>query len=198
MNPPRFLLSVVSAAMIPWTSHAVTTAGPLVPTTGAHVAATTPADVAADMDFLLRAWRGNVEELAAARLALKRSRDTRVREFARDLVRDHSAANLEFQRLAALRGLGVPKSVHGRDATRDFRLQGLRGAAFDRQFVNAVGIQAHRDAIELFRQEAQHGRDQAMARFASDRLPLLRKHLARAEALQSQFELARRNFSPSR
>ncbi|MEJ8839644.1 DUF4142 domain-containing protein [Ramlibacter sp. AN1133] len=164
----------------------------------AQAAATTPADVAADLDFLLRAWRANVQELGAARLAMDRSRDVRVRQFARVLVREHSAANVHFQRLGASRGLGVPAAVRGDGVAAEFGLEGLRGVAFDRQFVASAGVQAHRDAVELFRQEAEHGRDRALVRFASASLPMLRKHLARAEALQAQFELRRRNFAPAR
>lgn len=159
--------------------------------------AATPADVAADMDFLLQAWQASALELGAARLALDRSRDVRVRQFAHDLVRGHAAANLKFQRLAALRGLGIPAAVRTPQPAREFGLAALRGAAFDRRFVATAGVQAHREAVALYRRQAERGRDAALVRLASDDLPMLRMHLARADALQAQLELQRRN-APAR
>lgn len=163
-----------------------------------HDETTSPADVAADIDFLLQAWRANAQELGAARLALQRSRDVRVRQFARLLVREHSAANLRFQRLATLRGLGIPQAVRASRPASEFGLERLRGLAFDRQFVASVGLQAHREAIERFQEQAKHGRDRALVSFAAAELPMLRKHLARAEALRAQLELQRRNLAPAR
>ncbi|MGV3569902.1 MAG: DUF4142 domain-containing protein [Ramlibacter sp.] len=171
-------------------------AAPPVPLQGAQ--GVTPADVAADMDFLLQAWQSNALELAAARLALDRSRDVRVRQFAHDLVQGHSAANLKLQRIAAQRGLGIPAAVRGQQPAREFGLEGLRGADFDRRFVATAGIQAHREAIALYRRQAEHGRDATLVQMASDALPMLRMHRARADALQAQFELQRRNAPVAR
>lgn len=199
MKPFRLSLSIMCATGVLCASQTWAALSRPVPGSAAvQPVATTPAAVAADMEFLLQAWRANVQELGAARLALQRSRDVRVRQFARDLVREHSAANLRFQRLAALRGLGVPAAVRGAQPAGEFGLEGLRGVAFDRQFVGSAGVQAHREAVELFRQQAEHGRDRAMVRFASANLPTMLKHLRRAEALQAQLELRRRNFAPSR
>lgn len=155
----------------------------------------TPADVASDMDFLLQAWQANALELGAARLALRRSHDVRVRQFARDLVREHSAASLRFQRLAARRGLGIPAAVRSPSPEAAYELANLRGVAFDRRFVARVGVQAHRDALALYRRQVETGPDRSLVRFASGELPMLRRHLARAEALQAQFELQRRGPS---
>ena len=158
-----------------------------------EIRAAAAADVTADMEFLLQAGRANALELAAARLALDVSRDVRVRQFAVDLVRGHAAAGLELQRLAAKRGLGKPPAVGAPQAARAFGLEGLRGSAFDRRFAARAGVQAHREAVALYRQQAAQGRDAPIVRLAADDLPRLRMHLARAEALEAQLELQRRN-----
>jgi putative membrane protein len=156
-----------------------------------------PKAVVAELDFMLQAWSESAEQLAVARLALERSRDVRVRQFATALVRDHTAANLRLQKLAALRGLGIPAVVRQGHAAHYPRLQALRDFAFDRQFVAQV-LRSHKQALALYRTEAASGKDETLVRFASDEIPKLRKHVARAEALRAQFEMRRRNFTPAR
>lgn len=150
-----------------------------------------------DLRFLDEAHLLHASQQAAASLALQRSRDVRVRQYARRLLRDHAAARLRLERLAAARRI-LFAAPSPRAPLVDYGLAGLRGAPFDRQFVAAVGIAAHRAAVAGFQQQAERGRDAELLRFAGATLPLLSRHLASAEALDTQFELRRRNFSDAR
>ena len=81
---------------------------------------------------------GNID-IAAAKLALSKTRNPQVREFARTMLRDHEAVNK--QALALLDKLHVKPEANGTsaglskqaDATRR-RLSKLSGKAFDREY----------------------------------------------------------------
>lgn len=83
---------------------------------------------------------GNLD-IAAAKQALKMSRNARVRSFAQEMVRDHEAVNAKA--LALVKALHVTPEANptstaltkAADAERA-KLSHLRGAAFDRAYVN--------------------------------------------------------------
>jgi putative membrane protein len=145
-----------------------------------------------DAEFMQLALQEGGASLRAAALALDRSRDVRVREFALRAERDDSALIAGLARLRAQRGALAP--VTQRQVDVPYR--GLRGTAFDRRFV-ADRIVHDQQAVATFTREARMGRDPGLARFAADMLPMLRRHLAATQALQAQFDLRGRNFAPA-
>ena len=88
---------------------------------------------------------GNLD-IAAAKQALKTSRNRAVREFAQEMVRDHSAVNAKA--LALVKKLHVTPEANSTSASltkaadsERAKLSHLRGAAFDREYVkNEVGF----------------------------------------------------------
>jgi putative membrane protein len=83
---------------------------------------------------------GNID-IAAAKQALKTSRNRAVREFAQEMVRDHQAVNAKA--LALVKKLHVTPEANAtstglsKAATAELaKLSHLRGAAFDREYVN--------------------------------------------------------------
>jgi predicted outer membrane protein len=59
------------------------------------------------------------------------------------------------------------------------------GAVFDEGYV-AEQIRMHQDAISLFEQQSNNGRDADLKGFAAAQLPTLREHLREAETLQRE------------
>ncbi|HEU4967686.1 DUF4142 domain-containing protein [Sphingomonas sp.] len=81
---------------------------------------------------------GNID-IAAAKQALAKSKNAKVREFAQEMVRDHEAVNQKA--LALVKKLGVTpednptsKSLSDAAAATKTRLAGLSGAAFDKAY----------------------------------------------------------------
>jgi putative membrane protein len=65
------------------------------------------------------------------------------------------------------------------------RLATLSGEDFDRQFM-ADQVQNHREAIQLFQDEARMGQDPRLRKYATDNLPMLHRNLQEAEAIRSR------------
>lgn len=61
--------------------------------------------------FVTDAIKSGQKEVSLGELALQKSQDAKIKSFARDMVQDHSKANMELREIAQRKGLTVP----GRD-----------------------------------------------------------------------------------
>ena len=86
------------------------------------------------------AYTAGVIDIAAGKQALAKSKNKTVRAFAQEMVRDHSAVNV--QALALVKKLGVTPEANATSASLEAsakaqarKLSALRGAAFDRAYI---------------------------------------------------------------
>jgi putative membrane protein len=135
-----------------------------------------------DRLFMVKAAHINIGEVKGGQLALTRAVNASVRDYAQMMIRDHSQANVQLKRLAAQEGVRLPNDTDQKHKALANRLAKLSGAPFDRAFMQAM-VQGHRNAIALFTNEAQNGRDPQVRAWASATLPALRKHLQHAQQL---------------
>lgn len=147
-----------------------------------------PARTAATMDrtdrkFAEAAAQSGWAEIVSGQLALQRSRDPRVREYAQHLVADHQAANAQLQRIATAKGIALPSGPSPKHQ-RDLRALQRSGKDFDKDFLEQM-VRDHQKAIDLFGHEAKgRHQDAELKDFAQQTLVRLEKHLADAEMLQ--------------
>lgn len=130
---------------------------------------------AGDPLFALKASQGNSTEVATSQLALAKSQDARVRQFAERMIADHTRANAELTPLGASQGVVLPKPPGVMQQATAQMLQGLQGAEFDRQYL-AGQVEAHENSITLFHHEALHGQDPQLRAYANRYLPALIAH----------------------
>jgi putative membrane protein len=137
---------------------------------------------APDAAFLRDAVAGSNSEIILGRLAQGRSRDDRVREFGRVLVRDHQAAKQQALSVARNSHIRVDARAVPPDGQRAEReMSRLRGRDFDRMFAHHM-VEDHQRDIAKFEQQA-NGRERVTARLARETLPHLRHHLEMAQSL---------------
>src|SRR5690606_11305047 len=127
---------------------------------GAAAAASSPAATAKDgkaapispkgREFLFQAATSGLFEVEAARLAGEKATEPEIKAFASMLLVDHSKANAELNVLASMGGVVLPNEMAANKRSELDRLAGQNGADFDREYVQAVGVAAHKQDIELF------------------------------------------------
>src|SRR5262245_50108009 len=106
--------------------------------------------------FLTRAMEMNTAEVQLAEMAMKKSQNPQVKDFAQMLVRDHTQALDKIKQLRVDRGVkdtGDVKLTPEEQRTYD-KLSKLSGAEFDREFMAAM-VSGHRDAIRLFETQSR-------------------------------------------
>ncbi len=131
-----------------------------------------------DQKFIDAATSGGMFEVKSSELAQDHATNDAVKKFAKQMVNDHSKANKELTDLLSKKGVSAPKMREQDQANID-KLSKLKGADFDRQY-GTMQLAAHKEAVALFEEEAQHGKDADLKAFADKTLPTLREHLKHA------------------
>ncbi len=137
----------------------------------------------ADQTFLHDAVQGNLAEVQMGQLAKEKGQSDAVKSYGQMLVTDHSANNEKATALAEQNGLSAPTEPSAKQKAGYDKLNGLSGAAFDREFAKMM-VMDHKEDIAKFKRQAAK-KDDPFAQFASDTLPVLQKHLEAAEKLKA-------------
>ena len=137
---------------------------------------------AIDTAFVTDAMKADNGEVALGNLAQQKGSSSGVKDLGKMLATDHSAHKQEVAALAQKANVPVTDDLKDEAKAEQTKLQGLSGAAFDKEFVRAT-VEAHQKDIAKYEQEAKSGNPQ-MAAFANKTLPTLRKHLQAAQALE--------------
>lgn len=132
--------------------------------------------------FMREAAVGGIAEVEFGRLAQDRAESREVKQFAQRMVTDHSRVNDQLKTLAQNKNVTLPTELDAtHKATRE-KLDSLRGAAFDRAYMDEMR-KDHRKDVDAFQKQAQSGSDPDVKAFAAKSLPTLEEHLKLAERL---------------
>ena len=135
------------------------------------------------IDFLLAALRTSLAEARMGALAEQQSYDQPVRDYGTKLKSAHTAHAGEIERLLEPLGVTIPTEPSGEALSQVAALTRLSGEEFDAAFVQMM-IWTHTEAIEKYGAQTHANPDRALHDFAERSLPMLREHLAAAEALR--------------
>jgi putative membrane protein len=139
----------------------------------------------ADHQFLMEAAQGGLLEVEAARLAMQRASSPDVKQFAQQLMKDHTDANEKLMQIAQDKGIQLPKQLDAKHRQHIDKLSKLNGEEFDREFIREMGLKDHKKDIQAFEKQARQGKDTELKTFAEETLPVLQKHLAMAQKVAS-------------
>ncbi|WP_231907042.1 DUF4142 domain-containing protein [Cupriavidus sp. D384] len=139
-----------------------------------------------DVMFLRKAAMAGTLEIDASNLAQSRASSPVVKSFATQMIQDHRAADAKLKQQAQRLGVQVPATPLQKDQQALTRLGQLKGAEFDRAYAQQIGVDAHQDAVALFRKAADDARDDGVKSFARQTLPTLEHHLDMAQKMAAQ------------
>lgn len=145
-------------------------------------------EVATREEFVRLAGSSATFEVEAARLVLERSQDARLRQYAQEMLDAHGPALEQLRRLVreerSLSGVQVPDALGEQHGAWLRELRGAKDDTLAGLYVRQQ-VQAHVIAVDMFRNYSQAGDDEALKRWAAERLPLLQEHLRKAQALDA-------------
>jgi putative membrane protein len=134
--------------------------------------------------FVEKAAQDGMTEVELGKVALAKSKNAEVREFAQRMVTDHGKANSELTAIARQKGIEPPKKLDSEHQAMVQMLEGKEGAAFDSEYSRHMNMD-HTKAISLF-EAAAKSNDQDLAGFAKKTLPTLKEHKKMASQLPGQ------------
>lgn len=138
-----------------------------------------------DAPFAKNAAFGEMQDLKFSQLAAHNAGSDAVRDFAAEVVADHTQAADDLNRAAFKENISLPTEMATRDQATYERLSQLNGAAFDRAYVQEIVRDLQAD-LQVYRHEVVSGNDAMIRNFASRTVPFLEKHLEAAHRLAKQ------------
>ncbi|HTH77447.1 MAG TPA: DUF4142 domain-containing protein [Ramlibacter sp.] len=130
--------------------------------------------------FLKEAAASARFETEAARAALGKSSDPNVRTLAASLANQQQAAQAALHQMLRVRNMAPPMLANDQRKVLN-RLARLRGAAFDREWMEVVALRSQQDDIQVFEKAAGTMRDAQVRSWVVRTLPALRWQFASAE-----------------
>ena len=132
-------------------------------------------DTSADKAFLADSAQGSLAEINYAKLALQKSHDTNVREFATKMIKDHNMLITSMKPFAHKLGVKEPSGPPLVDHAKYEELKLQSGTSFDRAYVEAM-VKDHHDDLQKFMDEAQRTSDPALKTAVLKGEAVIREH----------------------
>lgn len=140
-------------------------------------------DAEKDTEFAVEAADGGMLEVQLGQLAVSNASSPQVKQFGQMMVDEHSKANEELKTLAAEKKITLPAQLSEKSMKKYNDLAQKSGSDFDKEYIDFM-IKDHKEDIELFKKEADNGKDMGLASWASGKIPVLQHHLQLAESAE--------------
>lgn len=154
--------------------------------------------VTADVDmngdakvFTLSAATGGMMEVEAAGIALKKSKNKTIKDFAEHMLKDHGLANEELKKIAEAKGLQLAQTLPTELAGQVAKLNGLADRAFDVQYIRMM-ISDHEKTVQLFTEGTKLA-DPELNAFAVKTLSVIRHHYTSAVEIGKSINISNAN-----
>ncbi|WP_170319762.1 DUF4142 domain-containing protein [Polyangium spumosum] len=134
-----------------------------------------------DKKFVQVMAHENLIAVRAARIAVRKARNSKVEALALQELAEHADVNEELEALAKKHGVQMPTALHPVVADLLQRLANLQGNRFDRAYLHIV-IEGHQFDVAILSQ-ALLSQDEDVKAFAAKNLPILRRHLQAAQEI---------------
>jgi putative membrane protein len=129
-----------------------------------------------DAKFATAAANGGMAEVALGKMALTKTSDASIRDFANMMVTDHGKANDELMAIAKSKNISLPAAPDSTHLKKMDELGKKTGSDFDKAYVSAM-IEGHKKTLDLMNDEAKNGRDTTLKAFAAKTAPVVQMHL---------------------
>jgi putative membrane protein len=134
-------------------------------------------------DFILQASASDVFEIESSKLALQKGDDA-TKAFAQQMITDHEKTTAELKALLTSGKVqGNPVTALTDDHKEEVDdLAKLEGAEFNEEYIDDQ-VEAHEDAVDLFKRYGEEGENADLKAWAAKTLPALEHHYKMAQDL---------------
>ena len=143
-----------------------------------------------DGEILAIAQASNTAEIDAGKLAKSRAQNPQVRQFAKQMVTDHSAMNTELAKNLDLKLMDNDESQRIRQDALDSleQLKGMQGADFDKAYIDKQ-VMMHEEVVAMMQDKLIPNAQSPKLKAALDKAaPKVQSHLKMARQLQSSMQ----------
>jgi putative membrane protein len=128
-----------------------------------------------EQQFVKKAAAGGLAEVKLSELANDRASDQKVKDFAVQMVTDHTQANNELKPIAESNKIPVPTKLQGESEVAYKRLEKLSGSKFDAAYIKVM-VSDHDKTVTAFEDASSKVKNPDLKAFIDKTLPVLRQH----------------------
>jgi putative membrane protein len=133
-----------------------------------------------DSKFMTEAASGGMMEVKAAQIAGQRCSSNQVKDFAKEMITDHTKANGELRDLAKQKNVALPDSMSNDDQKNIDKLMKEDAKHFDKTYIDMM-VDDHKKAVDAFQKVVDNPKDADVKIWADKTLPTLKHHLEMAK-----------------
>lgn len=139
--------------------------------------------------FVTEAAQSTMFEIRSSEVALERSQNKDVRDFAQKMINDHSKAKADMTSLLQVTKAesALPQVLDEAYQEKVKDLQEADLEDFDQDYIS-VQVDAHDKALSLFKDYAEDGENSNLRQFAAQTLPTLQQHDKHVEELDKAID----------
>ena len=139
----------------------------------------------ADQDFIANAAKGNRAEVTLGKMVESKTKDPSVRQFAQQMVKDHTTALNELTQLAQSKNITLPEGLPDDATALQSKLSSASGKALDKDYMDSM-VDDHKKDVSEFQDASQNAKDPDVKQWAAKTLPTLQAHLQKAEQIDAK------------
>jgi putative membrane protein len=132
-------------------------------------------------DFVTEVAQSDMFEIASSKLAVEKA-DGPVKDFATQMITDHTKTSEQLTTEAKTDNLPVPTALSSSNRSKIDRLSSLNGSNFSKEYMD-YQVSAHKAAVSLFQRYGKGGDNNKLKSWAVTTLPALQHHLDMAQGL---------------
>ena len=134
-----------------------------------------------DQKMIMSMAQYDLAEIEMARMAQSKSQNEQVKNFAQQMIDDHTKAMAEVQVVAQAKGITLPTELDRTHRAKADKLGALSGDAFDRAYMAQAGVADHKKNHSMLRSAQSKAKDPDVKALAARTLPIVDQHLNSAQ-----------------
>ncbi|GJJ04665.1 hypothetical protein RugamoR64_52030 [Duganella rhizosphaerae] len=136
-----------------------------------------------DQHILEELAQANMAEVAAGKIALEKASKPEVKNFAQQMVDDHTKGLQAVQDVARSKNVTLPTEPDAKHRKMAERLNSLSGEAFDRAYLSNAGVHDHNEAHKFVVNAQKKASDADVKALAAKLQPTVDQHLQTVQAM---------------
>jgi putative membrane protein len=137
--------------------------------------------------FMTAAAYSSNAEIEAGRMAVSKTQNPEVKQFAQQMIAEHTRANKELMPIAAKKNVTLPTDLDPMHKTMAADMSKLSGAEFDEEYMEGQ-VADHEKTVALLQTQVDNGTDAEVKAFAVKTLPVVKMHLEMARKINGKLK----------
>jgi putative membrane protein len=125
----------------------------------------------------------NMAEIEAGRVAQSKSQNEQVKNFAKQMIDDHTKALDDVKQLAQAKGVALPTELDRTHKRQADRMSSLSGDAFDRAYLDRAGMSDHKKTHAMLQRAQTRAKDPDVKALVARTLPVVDQHMTAVQQL---------------